>query len=917
MASLRSGPAGAGLVLVVRTRQSDHRLQAGTPYRLGRDPGSDIVVPDARVSWHHATLRHEQDNWVLEDVGSTNGTFIGTQRIDRVTISSDCVIRLGNPEDGPVLRCEPIVGPVHAPTEISTSVAGSGPFGDDRPGPIGHGAVGHGAVEAPPRPDVARPDVARPDVPRPDAPRPDVARPDADRPGLPRRGGPDVNGRGAPGAPASRAPGSPGSAGPANNGGGRGTAGTPGSAGPTGSAGPANNGGHGRGGGVQQNDYRLSVDRRPTSVLQLPMHRLRIGRTPDNDLVLSDLSISRHHAELRKTSDGKYQIVDLGSHNGTFVNGQRVTSVTLTEKDIVGIGPATYRLTDGELREYIDTGDVSLVAQDLVVEVGGGKILLDHVSFPLAERCLVGIIGPSGAGKSTLLGALTGMRPADRGVVLYDNRDLYKDYAELRTRIGLVPQDSIMHTQLTTQRALRYAAELRFPPDTHAHERNARVDEVMGELGLTRHAETRADKLSGGQLKRVNVALELLTKPSLLFLDEPTSGLDPGLDKSVMEQMRDLAHDGRTVIVVTHSVANLDVCDRLLVLVPGGKVAFFGPPQEGLSYFGQPGWAEVFQAFDRYPDRDWAAEFASSRVYEEYITRPRAISTVSSGPKAAGTPAPVRGSAFHQIGTLCRRYARVIASDRGYLLFTALMPIIIGALIHLIAGSKGLGGPPGTNPGASTLLILLIVGVCLSGTVSSIWELVKERTIYVRERAAGLSSGAYLGSKLIVLGVIAVVQAALLAAIGLLGHPLPPSGSFLTGAPFAELLIGIAMLCVASMCLGLMVSALVSTTERAMPFLVLITMVQVVLSGGVVSIAGKVGLQQFAYVVPGRWGFAAVASTSDLNHLVPRGSVPFDPLWQHQASTWLTDMGAMIALSIVFVLIAWWRLNQLSPGRRK
>ena len=112
----------------------------------------------------------------------------------------------------------------------------------------------------------------------------------------------------------------------------------------------------------------------------------------------------------------------------------------------------------------------------------------------------------------------------------------------------------------------------------------------MSELGLTKHANTRADRLSGGQLKRVNVAQELLTKPSLLFLDEPTSGLDPGLDKSVMEQMRDLAHDGRTVIVVTHSVANLDTCDRLLVLVlvPGGKVAYYGPPDEGLAYFGLP-----------------------------------------------------------------------------------------------------------------------------------------------------------------------------------------------------------------------------------------------------------------------------------------------------------------------------------------
>ena len=126
--------------------------------------------------------------------------------------------------------------------------------------------------------------------------------------------------------------------------------------------------------------------------------------------------------------------------------------------------------------------------------------------------------------------------------------------------------------------------------------------------------------MSGGQQKRVNVALELLTKPSLLFLDEPTSGLDPGLDKSVMEMMSGLAKDGRTVIVVTHSVANLDVCDRLLVMVPGGRVAFFGPPAEGLKHFGKPGWAEVFQAFDQEPDRDWAAEFKQSPLYAQYVT---------------------------------------------------------------------------------------------------------------------------------------------------------------------------------------------------------------------------------------------------------------------------------------------------------
>ena len=205
-------------------------------------------------------------------------------------------------------------------------------------------------------------------------------------------------------------------------------------------------------------------------------------------------------------------------------------------------------------------------------------MLLDHVTFPLGERCLLGVIGPSGAGKSTLLGALTGIAPATGGNVLYDGRDLYKSYAELRHRIGLVPQENILHTQLTVRRALEFAAQLRFPRDTSKQERKRRIDEVLGELALTAHADTRTSALSGGQQKRVNVALELLTKPSLLFLDEPTSGLDPGLDKSVMEQMAKLAHDGRTVIVVTHSVANLNLCDRLLVLVPGGKIASSARP---------------------------------------------------------------------------------------------------------------------------------------------------------------------------------------------------------------------------------------------------------------------------------------------------------------------------------------------------
>ena len=664
-------------------------------------------------------------------------------------------------------------------------------------------------------------------------------------------------------------------------------------------------------------DLLPSVDRRPTARMKLPAKALRIGRVPENDVVLSDLNVSRYHAELRKSSTGSYEIVDLDSHNGTFVNGQRVSRQVLTEQDLVSIGSSTFRLKDGELRQFVDDGLITFTAQDLVVKVGGGKVLLDHVTFPIPEKCLLGVIGPSGAGKSTLLGALTGMRPADTGTVLYDNRDLYANYNELRYRIGLVPQESVLHTQLTARRALQYAAELRFPADTKPAERDGRVDEVMTELGLTRHANTRADRLSGGQLKRVNVAQELLTKPSLLFLDEPTSGLDPGLDKSVMEQMRDLAHDGRTVIVVTHSVDNLDTCDRLLVLVPGGRIAFYGPPDEGLAYFGQSRWAEVFQAFERYPDRDWAAEFAGSPAYAQYVMGRPKPQPVPNSQELAPTPPPQRRGGFSQMTTLTRRYVRVIAADRGYLIFMGLLPVVLGTLINFVGSSQGLAGPPHTNQSAEEVLLMLVICACLSGAASAVRELVKERSIYIRERAAGLSSAAYLFSKLIVLGVISILQSAVLVLIGLAGAKMPPKGALPGVPPLLEILIGIAVLALASMCLGLLVSALVSTSEKAMPFLVLLTMAQVILSGGVVSLVGKPGLEQLAYIAPSRWGFGAVASTVNLNVIgvVAPGST--DPLWAQTPGNWLHDMGMLVALAAIFTLLTWLFMRRLGPRRRK
>ena len=890
-------------------------LQSGASYRIGRDPESDIVVADPRVSWVHAVLRREPDGWLLEDSGSTNGTFVGPQRVRQVPITQDCLIRLGHPEDGPAVTCSLGLAPAAGHGTAIADYPDPAPLPPEPAREQPQRQPGYGQPYPPPPYEPAQyqpPPYEQPqhqpqqDEQPPPQPQPQYEQRAYERPGYePEQ---------------ARSPLPQGSR------------------------------------RVMSAVGSMVPNRPPSAVMSVRTTVLKIGRAADNDVVVADLSVSRYHAELRRSMRGSYEIVDLDSHNGTYVNGQRITASPVTETDIVGVGPATFQLVGDELQEFIDTGDVSLSARELTVTLPSGRVLLDHVSFPLGERCLLGVIGPSGAGKSTLLGALTGMAPASSGGVLYDNRDLYTHYAELRHRIGLVPQDNILHTQLTADRALGFAAELRFPSDTSRAERERRIAEVLQELALTRHAKTRVSAMSGGQQKRVNVALELLTKPSLLYLDEPTSGLDPGLDKSVMEQMADLAHDGRTIIVVTHSVANLNLCDRLLVLVPGGKIAYFGPPEDGLRHFGQPGWAEVFQAFEAEPDRDWAADYRQSPFYQRYISAEMDAPAPVAGPPQAAVEAPKSRNRLGQLSTLCRRYLAVIASDRAYLAVLGIMPVILGALAFLIPSPMGFAGH--ANEDAISVLLVLVIGACFIGAANSVRELVKERAIYTRERAAGLSAGAYLVSKLLILAVISAVQSLILVGIGILGRKLPATGSFLHHLPLAELLIAMAVLSIVSMTLGLLISAMVNSSDKTMPLLVVGVMFQVILTGGIFPVAGKVGLEQIAWIAPSRWGFAAVASTVNLNvieqlpHVVPSsagaaapggGSATpaasssaaarpaaaadaaagseaqeaTDPLWDHTSSAWLKDMGLLIVLGLAFSVLSWWRLVKIKPGRRR
>jgi ABC-type multidrug transport system ATPase subunit len=622
---------------------------------------------------------------------------------------------------------------------------------------------------------------------------------------------------------------------------------------------------------------------RPTTV--------RIGRGAENELRLGDdLLVSRYHAELRGLPDGGAELVDLGSHNGTYVNGEQIQSRRLEDADVVSVGTHLFRFVEGRLEEYAREESDSFRALDLTVLIDGDRKILDDVSLYLEPSSCLAVVGPSGSGKSTLLNALTAFRPADVGDVFYGDRSLYDSYDELRFRMGFVPQEDILHPQLTVRRALEFAAELRFTPDVDEDERRRRVDEVIAELGLSERADVRIEKLSGGQRKRVSVGLELLTKPSFLFLDEPTSGLDPGNERELMELLQALSRGGRIVIVVTHSTQSLDLCDRVIFLAPGGRMAYFGPPAQALEYFerriAERNYAALFTLLDQTSDMDWKGAFEKDARYERYVDKP--VGEAASKARAAvlkqAAPARVRHSWARQLSVLTRRNLALIASDRRTVALLVLQAPVLGFLFSLVARGPA-GGVFTTEEGAQggILIWLLVVGAVWLGISNSIREIVKEFPIYRRERAVGLGIGPYLTSKALVLGAITLVQAIVLLAIGVAGQEIPPLDdvqllpyldadpeAFGRGAALSfawvELVIAVVLTAFSALAFGLLVSTLVRSSDQALVLLPILLAIQIVVSIPDPS-AKDPPLKQIGYVTSAAWGVNAVGSTLSLNEL--------------------------------------------------
>jgi len=439
-----------------------------------------------------------------------------------------------------------------------------------------------------------------------------------------------------------------------------------------------------------------------------------IGRDQDCDVRLPHPSVSRHHALLRRESDG-VRLEDLASLNGVFVNGRRIAeAILLHEQERVGIGPFLFRLAGNEIHILDNSLSLRLEARGLekvIIQADGKpRKLLDNINLAVEPGEFVSLLGPSGSGKSTLMDCLNGRRPASAGKVLANGEDFYLNFDSFRQSLGYVPQKDIVHTQLPIARALYYTARLRLPGDTTRKELDARIDEVLRQMELEPQQDTIVGQLSGGQIKRVSLGAELLARPCLLYIDEATSGLDAGTETRMMRLFRHLADEGKSVLCITHNVDNVDLC-HLILLLARGKLVYYGPPAEARAYFAVSRISEIYDTLAGKEPDAWEKQFQDSQLHQEYVAnrlrlafdesstgsrrhlddRPEpvraAATVVGSGtpsvhPLMVPPPAPRKRFPFwHQFRILTARYLELIGRDRHGLRLLFLQAPIVALFI--------------------------------------------------------------------------------------------------------------------------------------------------------------------------------------------------------------------------------------------
>jgi ABC-type multidrug transport system ATPase subunit/pSer/pThr/pTyr-binding forkhead associated (FHA) protein len=612
---------------------------------------------------------------------------------------------------------------------------------------------------------------------------------------------------------------------------------------------------------------------------------IRIGRDPSNTIVLDHLQVSRFHAEITLLGES-YVIRDLGSTNGTWVNGERIEGdVTLNRGDHIKISDFNFFFDGHQIEHFSEAGNARIDAVELRRELKHDEIILHDVSFSIYPREFVAIVGGSGTGKSTLVNALSGFYPADKGIVLLNGVDYYHHMSQFRSTLGYVPQDDIIHSELTVGRALYYAALLRMPEDVTESEITRRIDEVLHELQLTERRDVPVSRLSGGQRKRVSIGVELLTRPRLFYLDEPTSGLDPGMEAEMMRIFRALADRGHTVIVITHATRNIMKCDKVVFLARGGHLAFYGTPREALEYFGTDDFADIYLEVEHEKTPEvWAEKFRASRYYKVHVAdRLSGVNDVTNKLRNLDTDATPLAerearsrfrASFRQWFILTRRYVEILMRDRttaALLLLQA--PILAGFLwvyctpgvfAHFDMDSflNSESAPDKMAMQGKVILFLLVLFSMMCGTINSVREIVRESAVYRRERTVNLRIFPYVMSKMAVLCCVSVFQVAVFVSVVFTAvRPPPDVDNFLALAFLALLAVH-----VASTALGLAISAAFRSQNTSIYMIPIVLLCQIILSGALLPLQGLKALSSCTLM---KWGFDMLGSLTRLWRVLP------------------------------------------------
>ena len=589
---------------------------------------------------------------------------------------------------------------------------------------------------------------------------------------------------------------------------------------------------------------------------------LLAGRDRAADIVLDDPSVRSHHARFEVTDAG---VTVRPAHPAAEVrlNGELVAgSAVARESDRIDLGGVPLFVVGDALYTFHARRGIAIDARAIEVRVAGGHSILYPCDLRVQPGELVAIVGPSGAGKTTLLHTLLGHTRPSAGTVRFDGADIQLHAQAFRRLLGYVPQDDLVHLDLTVRESLRASGRLRLPADVSPAELEERVQRVIDAVKLSNQADRLVRRLSGGERKRASVALELLSEPRAFFLDEPTSGLDPGLDASLMELLRELANDGRTVILTTHATRNLEICDRLVV-VSGGRLAYDGRPDAAPGHFGVDGFEQVYRTL-----RDTPAEELERRLHGENQGDPAPAGEASHLP----LPVPARAGRFagatealHQFGALLRRDLRVTVRDRVNLALRLLgAPLIAFSLLltfdpDLFALERDDGG--NARSAVTLLYLAVVVGIFLAAFTSAN-VITREAGIYRRERLVNLSPAAYVSSKVVVLAGFVLVQSLVLVGVLFFRIELPPPQLEV----FAKL-FGIVMLSgLGGMGMALLISALSPNADRAATLVVLILIPQLIFAGSTVP---RSEMSQASRVVSeltiSKWGLELAGAATDLD----------------------------------------------------